>query len=109
MAHEDTTPPQEFLYESLVIQAYGHNRFSDDVDMPDYDKYIESKQEINETSELKDQIKKHPIANSVYFSGVSEMNELPHQSIEAIKQYLEFQLQLRKNLQNKFNPKPTMI
>lgn len=108
MESDDTRPPAEFLYECLVIQAYGHSKFSDDIDMPDYDKYITSKQEVNENSEFVNKIKEHPIAKSVYFSGVSEINRLPSQSIEAIKQYLEFQLKLKQKLQYKFNPKPNM-
>ncbi len=108
MAIEDTRPPAEFLYESLLIQAYGHSKFSDDIDMPEQKENMDNTQEIEQTGDYKDRIKEHPIARSVYFSGVSEVNDLPHQSPEAIKQYLEFQLKLRQALQHKFNPKPNI-
>ena len=85
MDDEESRPNAEFLFDSLVSQAIGHSKYSDNVEMPNKK---EEHTENNQTFEGK--IKQHPIANSVYFSGISEVNNLPHQSVDAIKQYLEF-------------------
>ena len=82
MESDDTRPPAEFLYECLVIQAYGHSKFSQDVDMPDYEKYVNNMQEVSENSEYANNIKEHPLAKSVYFSGVSEINKFAALGIE---------------------------
>ena len=108
MSEEDTRPPAEFLYESLLIQAYAHSKYCDEVDLPQTKIKNENTQDVEQDLANDNALKEHPIADSVYFSGVTEVNNLPHQSPEAIKQYLEFQLRLRNELQKKFNPKPNV-
>ncbi|NQY42540.1 MAG: hypothetical protein HRT87_04245 [Legionellales bacterium] len=108
MSKEDTRPPMEFLYESLVIQAYAHSKFVDEVDLPEKKINNENTQDMEHDISKDGALKEHPIAKNVYFSGVAEVNNLPHQSPEAIKQYLEFQLRLKNELQKKFNPKPNV-
>ncbi len=101
-------PDGDLLQESLITISYGHAVFSDGVAMPDRSAKVENAATLESGAEHSSTIKKHPIvSDKVYFSGVSEVNVLPHESPEAIKNY-EHQLQLQNRLQNqpKFNPKP---
>lgn len=103
---EEFKLPPEWLGEVVVKQAYGHMRYSQDVEMPEV---ASSKAESSmQVEKAQSTIKKHPIADHVYFSGVSETMQLPHESPEAIEKYLEFQYRLKAELKKRFNPTPNM-
>lgn len=107
----DIKPPAEWFFDCLVLQGYGHSQFGE-VDTPEYPEEEEYSMDDPELADLLRQagLKEHPIAKSVYFSGTADPKayQLPHMSKEALKNYLDYQLKLQKNLQLEFNPKPNM-
>lgn len=98
-------PLKNLLYECLNLQVYGHKKFTDKVEQPIDISVVEN---AIENMSPNDNLKKHPIAESVYFSGIADAYNLPHTSKEAMLKNLEYKLQLKKSLDLKFNPKPTI-
>ena len=116
--NEHKEDPQ-LLFQVLELISYGHSQFSDHIDMPNLEKYLQHQENTHKVSDeihttldedLETKLKAHPIlSKTVQFSGISDpaAYQLPHTSKEAIARYLH-ELKLRLSHKNQYRHTVTL-